>query len=451
MANGILKFFGSGHERSILIKKNAIASLVLQTFNVIIQFALVPLTLNYLNPTKYGIWITLSSVILWLTFFDLGLSNGLKNKLAESLALKDYESGKSYISTTYFFLIIIALFLFVVFIAIHSFIQYPSIFNTTLEMADELSKLVFWVFAFFLLKFIFNIISIVFTSDQHPAYVNYFSFLANLASLIAIFIITKTTQDSLFLVGLGISIPTFLIPLLASIYYFRTKYQFLSPSFKSIDLKKIRPLFGLGLYFFIAQIMTLIIYSSDNMIILQVLGPEQVTPYAIAFKYFSIVTMLFGVALAPLWAAFTDAYSKEDYDWIRNTVKKFIQIWLVLIIGVVLMISCSNFIYRIWIGESISIPYLLSIFMGLFVIQNTWIIIFTYFTNGVGKMQLVTIILCCAGLLNIPLSIYLAKYMNMGATGVIIATILSLLPQSIIIPIQYQKIVNQKATGIWNQ
>ncbi len=451
MANRIFKFFSTGHERSILIKKNVVASLVFQAFNVIIQFALVPLTLDYLNPTKYGIWITLSSVILWLTFFDLGLSNGLKNKLSEALAMKDYALGKSYISTTYFFLIIIALVLFVVFAAFQAFINYPAIFNSTMEMADELSKLVFWVFTFFLLKFVFNIISIVFTSDQKPAYVNYFSFLANLTALIAVFIITKTTEDSLFLVGLWITIPTFVIPLLASIYYFRTKYRLLSPSLSSIDFKKIKPLFGLGLYFFIAQMMTLIIYSSDNMIILQVLGPEQVTPYNIAFKYFSIVTMLFGIALAPLWAAFTNAYAKEDYDWIRNTVKKFVQIWLAVIVGVVLMISCSDFVYRIWIGDSIPIPFVLSVFMGLFVIQNTWIIIFTYFTNGVGRMKLVTIILCFAGLLNIPLSIYLAKYMNMGATGVIIATILCLLPQSIIMPIQYHKLVNQKATGIWDR
>ena len=56
-----------------------------------IGLVLVPLTINYLNPTKYGIWITLSSVIGWFSFFDIGLGNGLRNRFAEAIANNDHN------------------------------------------------------------------------------------------------------------------------------------------------------------------------------------------------------------------------------------------------------------------------------------------------------------------------------------------------------------------------
>lgn len=447
----IKSFYRSGHSRSILIKKNVAASFIFQGLSVLIQFALVPLTLHYLNPIKFGIWITLSSFMLWFSFFDVGLSNGLKNKLSECIAKKEYDLAKTYISTTYALLAAIATLLFFIFLIIDYVIDWASVFHATSEVAVELNKVIFWVFTFFLLKFVLSIIGTVFTADQKPAYVNYFSFLANLLSLAIIFIVTKVTDNSLYHLGLWLSFPTVVVPLIASVYYFQTKLKHLSPSIAHIDSKKIKPLLSLGIYFFVSQLMTLIIYSSDNMIILQVLGPAEVTPYNIAFKYFSIVTILFGIAATPLWSAFTEAYSNNDFEWIRNAIKKFIRIWFLIIGGVAVMIVCSNYVYKIWIGNDVLISYHLTVSMGLFVIQNTWVIIFTYFVAGVGKMRLVTIILIFAGLLNIPMSIYFARSLHMGGTGVIAATILCLVPQCIIIPIQYGKIMRGTANGIWSK
>lgn len=447
----VLQLIVNGNERSVLLKKNIIVSFLFQALNIFLQFALVPIILNYLNPTRFGVWITLSSFVLWFSFFDLGLSISLKNKLSECIAKKEYNLARIYLSTTYALLIIIALILLIVFFVVNSFIDWSSVFNTSLEMRSELTELVLWTFIFFLLKFVFNIINVVFAANQQPSYTNYFSFLANSITFIAILIITKVTADSLFYVGLWISIPTFAVLFIASLYYYNKRFAHLAPSIKFIDFKKINPLLGLGMYFFISQMMALVIYSSDNMIILQVLGASQVTVYNIAFKYFSIVSMAFGIISLPLWSAFTHAFASEDYVWIRNTIKKFVKLWYMIIIGVFFMILFSNYIYELWVGKEVMIPILLTVFMGLYVIQNSWIIIYTYFIGGIAKMKLITIIHVIAGLANIPLSIFFAKHLSMGAYGVILATILCLLPQSILIPIQYKKIISKTAKGIWNK
>ena len=75
-----------GHERSIKAKKNILGLLAIKGASIIIGFIMVPLTIGYINPTRYGIWLTLSSIVAWLSYFDIGFGHGLRNKFAEALA-----------------------------------------------------------------------------------------------------------------------------------------------------------------------------------------------------------------------------------------------------------------------------------------------------------------------------------------------------------------------------
>jgi len=63
--------------------------------------ALVPVAINYLGKVEYGIWLTLASILSWLINLDFGIGNGLRNKLAESLALNDLKLARIYVSTSY--------------------------------------------------------------------------------------------------------------------------------------------------------------------------------------------------------------------------------------------------------------------------------------------------------------------------------------------------------------
>lgn len=45
-------FFTKGNERSVTVKKNIAASLVLKCISILISLQIVPLTIDYVNPTK---------------------------------------------------------------------------------------------------------------------------------------------------------------------------------------------------------------------------------------------------------------------------------------------------------------------------------------------------------------------------------------------------------------
>ena len=57
----------------------------------------------------------------------------------------------------------------------------------------------------------------------------------------------------------------------------------------------------------------LFIFQFTNIIITRIEGPDVVTQYNIAYKYFNVLNMFALIILSPFWSAFTDAYVKKDF------------------------------------------------------------------------------------------------------------------------------------------
>jgi len=443
------RYLNRGHERSQNIKKNILYSVLIKGGSIVISFLLVPLTLGYLGAVDYGIWLTLSSVVAWFGFFDIGLGNGLRNKFAEALALGNKELARSYVSTTYFGLTVIFGILWLIFIVVSFFIDWNAIFNAPPDQSQNLQVLIVYVFSLFLIRFVLKLLSVIIIADQRPAISNTFDPLSNVISLIVIYFLTITTKGSLMYLGMAVTASPVVVLGVASIYFFGRDYRDYRPSVSYVRMSQLKELTGLGFRFFIIQIAVLVIFSTDNMIIAQVLGPEQVTPYNIAFKYFNSVTMAFAIIMTPLWSAYTHAYTKNDIPWIRNITRKLTRFWLLILATVILMIVVSGPFYSIWVGDQIKIPFLITLFMGVFILISTWNNVYVYFINGTGKIRLQLYSSVISAAVNIPVSIYFARDLKLGAAGVIIATCICLFPGTILAPIQYFKILNKTAGGIW--
>ncbi len=446
--------FLSGHERTVKLKKNIVASLLIKGMSIIIGFFMVRISLGYLDQTKYGIWLTISSLLVWFNFFEIGLGNGLKNKLAEALAKNDYKLGKIYVSTTYAILSIIIAIVFSMFIVTNQFIDWTAILNTDRNLARELSSLALIVFSFFFLRFVLKLIGIVLVADQRPAINNLFGPIGNLISLIIIYILTKISHGSLLYLGITLSVVPIIVLIIVSIYFYSHDYKKIAPSVKSINFKYSKDLLSLGVKFFLIQLTSLIFYQTSNIIISQYFGPAQVTPYNIAYKYFSTIIMLFTIIINPFWAAFTEAWVKEDVHWVKRAINRLLLVWGSMVILSVLMFLISDQFFNLWIGaeqmKNIQISLRLKLALMIYFALLTFGGVFNMFINGVGKIRLQGFVLLFGALLFVPLVILFIKVFNWGIESVVIAMVVTNIYHPIIAPIQYRKLVNKKATGIWN-
>lgn len=448
----IRNFFTKGHEQSINVKRNIFASFLFKALNIIIGLMLVPLVLHSLNYTKYGIWLTLSSIAGWMTFFQVGLGHGLRNRLAEALARDDIKLAKSYVSTAYAVLIFIMSAFIVAFLCINSFLNWANILKASIDLTHDLMLLSYIVFICFASRFILQLIKIVLIADQKFALSDGIDALSKIILLFAIFGLTRLKLVSLLNLGAALSITPIVVLFLFTLLLYTTSYRRISPSIKDVNIKHIGGLAHLGVRFFIIQISGVVLFSTDNIIISHLFGPAEVTNYNIARIYYGVPMRIFAIILSPLWSAFTLAYIRKDFDWINRIVKKMINVWWISCCLIVLMVVLSGKFYHFWVGDSIVIPLSLNILMALYAILLNWGSIFVHFLNGVGKVVLQVYICVIIAVVNIPLSILFAKYLKFGSSGVMLATCVCLFFGGVtILPVQYLLLVNNKARGIWNR
>lgn len=445
----IKKLLNRGHSRSVNAKKNILASLVIKGCSILVSLISVPLTLHYVNQERYGIWLTLSSLVSWLGFFDIGLGNGLRNKFAEAKAKGEDDQARVYVSTTYAILIIIISGVLLLFFCINPFLNWSKILNASPTMAGELSLLAIIVFLFFCLQFVLQLITTILNADQKPAKASFYNFLGSFLALVAIFILTKTTKGNLIYLGLSFTVTQLLVLVLSSLWFYSRDYKKYAPSLKHVDFKYARNLMGLGVKFFVIQISFIVLYETTTILIAQLVDTSAVATYNIAFKYFSVIPMVFGIIMMPFWSAYTEAYVKQDFGWIKSSMKNLMQMWLVFFIGSLLMLFLSKKVYALWVGPEIKIPFLLSAIIALYIMLNAWNMIFSIFLNGVGKIKLQLYMGIFGSLINIPLALFLGT--RIGIAGIILSTCILGLINAVWSPMQYYKIINGTAKGIWNK
>ncbi|MGC9354637.1 MAG: hypothetical protein ACP5D9_12410, partial [Mariniphaga sp.] len=150
----VLDKYFKGQTRGARAKREIFYSIFIDGLSVLIGLFYVPLLLDALTQEKYGIWLTLTSILGWFSFFDIGLGNGLRNKLAEAIAHKNKKLGKKLVSTTYALLIAIFSIVLIIFHLSNFFLNWNSILNTKTIENKELYILTSIVFTFFIIRFI---------------------------------------------------------------------------------------------------------------------------------------------------------------------------------------------------------------------------------------------------------------------------------------------------------
>lgn len=440
----------NGSERSRKALINIVISVAMRGVSIIASLLIVPLTINYVNPTRYGIWLTLSSIIGWIGFLDLGLGNGFRNRFAESLAKGDKILARQYVSTTYFTISAITVISLLFVNTANLFIDWPSVLNVDSSYKQELTKVFAIVTGFFCLNFTARLIGTMFTADQKPALYAVLNGVGDILSLIVIFILTRVSEGNLVNLALYYSGIPCLVMILATFVAFSIKpYIIYVPSWSNVRFPLLKNIFNLGIAFFVIHICMIAIFQIINIVISRELGPDYVTQYNIAYKYFNILNILITIILTPLWSASTEAYVQKDFKWLRGIVKKLEILSLLLSLVGFAMLAISSYVYDIWIGDSVVIPFSLSLCMLIYNIANIISSVYMNIINGIGSVRIQTIVYVLFGLLSWPIMTYSCRLF--GIEGVLLIPGLLFFAQALLQKIQLNKLISQNATGIWSK
>ncbi len=429
-----MKKFKTDTKRNAILINSISFSMIYKIFAIALTFFIIPLLIKGLGVERYGVWITIFSVFGWIYTLDMGIGNGVKNNLTICILNKKIDEANKYITTSYVCLFLIALIFFVVLSIIINSVDLKIFLNTSLD--EWYLKTVFMTTLIsFLFVFVLSIYRQFFYSVQKSSKVDLSLLLNNILIFIQFYIVTTFFTTSLLLVTIIYGVSNILVSLLFSYLFFKGEKE-LNFSFKNFEKSKIKEITGIGIEFFIIQICLIIILTTDNLIITYLLGSTEVTAYNNVFKIFQTYLIGTTIIFTPLWALYTEAYSNKDYHWIIQIVKKLNLLFVLLILAVSLTIIYAKDILFLWIKEDIYYDQRLILFMGVFILVRVYGEIYIYFLNGIGKIRLQLILFLIGAIINIPLSILFVNVFKMGSSGVILATIISLLSFVFAMPMQ---------------
>jgi O-antigen/teichoic acid export membrane protein len=394
-------------------------------------------------------------MVLWLNLLDIGFGNGVKNKIAEAKVRGDMESIRKYVSSTYAMVGGICLIVFILFCLINPHLNWSKILGSVPSQYSEEIAGVVWIFmAAFCFTFVLNLLKFIVTADQRPAVGSFLDMLGQLLTMAGIFILSKTTPPSLISLGLVTGFAPVIVLIIASLILFHGRYRDWRPAWKYIDLKSAGNMMNLGIQFFIATIAAFMVTSTLPFFIQRFTNPVEVTNYNTAFRLFSVAFNVLNIIILPYWSSFTDAYTQQDFTWMKKSIAQLHRFFIYLLIAQCLLLTLSPVIYYVWVNywikdtvNLLDIPFRMSLSVCIYVCTLCWLNMHIYPINGIGKVKLQVISSIGEMVTLIPVAWVLGH--AMGATGIILAPVVVYLPRMIWSPLQLNKLINRTAKGIW--
>lgn len=304
--------------RLLGIVQGAVTSLGNRAITLLVTFLSVPLTIHYLGAERYGAWATIGSLLAWTALTEFGINNGLANAITTAAGQDRPDLVRVYVSSGLVMLTTVALTTALVIAAAWPWIDWATLLGvTTPEARAEIGPAVAAAMALFLLRFPLSVTGKIYLAYHDGRIGNYWGAAGNVLSLVALLIVTRTEGGLIWLV-IAISGSGLLFGLVNAAWLFTYHRPQVAPRLGSVRLSSVRDLGGVSGKFFLIQIVGLVIFQTDNLVVAHFLGAAKVPSYSLTHTLFSYTTLLQGILFTYLWPAYTEAIARRDIAWVQR-------------------------------------------------------------------------------------------------------------------------------------
>lgn len=423
------------NRRAILTGSAATLARIVQIGTSLIT---VPLTLRYLGNERFGLWMTISSILAVAAFADFGVGNGVLNTVAKASGKDDIEGIHRAVSSGFAALVSIASFLLLSFFVIYPFGDWAAFFRVTSAQAKLEAGPTLAVFATcFALNISLDVVQRVQLGLQQGYRYGLWQLCGSIVGFIGV-LCGIWLRANLPVLVMAIAGGPVIATMLNAITFFGYIRPDLRPRWEKVSLDTISQIIKLGGLFFVLQVVVGVAFSADNFIIARTVGAVNVPDYSIPQRMFALITMLSGMLVSPLWPAYAEAISRGDIAWVRHTFRTSMMMvagGATVAAGVLLLLS--NQLIHLWVGTHIHPPFMLLVGLAVWSVMSCCGDCLAAFLNGseIIRFQVIVASIFGAGCILMKLS-FIHRY---GTTGVPWATIcsyglLNALPYALYVP-----------------
>lgn len=403
-----------------------------------------PLTIDYLGPERFGIWLTLSSLIGLVAFLDLGLGNGLLNAVTRSLALSKVHRARVEVSSVFAVLGLVAAGLGAAFLLTFAFIPWASIVAATSTLARSEAGPAVAIFALcFLVGLPMAVVNQVRLARQEGYFVHLFAAAGNVAAVLALLVVVNS-RGGLPALVLALAVPPLIATGLNGFALFGGPASALRPSLGLAKREVSTRLLRSGFLFFVLQASIAVAVTSDALVLAHLLGPVAVADYGVVARLFLIPSGIAGALLAPLWPAYGDAIARGDHAWVDVTLHRSIVASVLLMAPAAgILVLAGPAIVSAWVGPTVTPDFGLILAYGIWMVLSTTGMAGAMFLNGAAQIRLQAAWAVAMAVVNLGLSLLLTPIV--GESGVVWASVASygllvLFPMAIYVPVVLRRV-----------
>ncbi|WP_417800493.1 oligosaccharide flippase family protein [Tenacibaculum sp.] len=403
--------------RNYFVLKSFSASFLARVIGLLTLIFITPLLLKYFGKEKFGIWSIIIGIVSYLSFADLGLSNGLLNYLIKNK--EDKKKRQESIKSTFIFLSVISLIIFGVLSVFIVFVDWNQLLNTDIL---EVSPIVFIATFFFVLNIPFSIIQKVQFAFLNNYIFHFWELFQKLITFIALFILVKIKADFKWFV-VAFFAPYIVSNLLNIVFYSlswpeRFSFKMMFSKNVSFAFKILKNIFFTGSQFLLMNIAYLFGRSFDKIILASLSSPLEVTNYEVLLKPFELSNVFIMMLSTTLWPAFGDAIEKKDKIWIFSVLKKsLIIVGLSFFVVIGSMLLFGNEILLIWLKFENNFNKISFIIVGLLMMVLSMFNVLSSYLNAANYLKFQIIIFSAYAIISIGAKIL--GYKIFGLNGFI--------------------------------
>lgn len=430
-----------------IVYKNAAGAFLIKGLALIVSLFTMPAYIRFFADEQIlGVWFTILSVLTWILNFDIGIGNGLRNKLSAVIALGDYKRAKEYISSSYFMIGAVVVVVSVLGNILIPFVNWNSVFNISIDLIPDriLLEVIRYVFIGIMLQFFLRLVSSILYAIQKSAVNNLIALITSVLQLsFALLAPSLTPTENLKMFSIAHIFCSNIPLLIVSIILFLGPLRKCRPNIKCLSKEKAKNVLSLGGIFFACQILYMIIVNTNEFFISQYTEPGNVVDYQIYNKLFSLGSVVFMLALTPVWSAVSKAMAEKDYIWLSKLYKNIKRLAFLGIIAEFMIIPFLQIIINIWLSkDAIKVNYAYAFCFAAFGAVMIFQSAISTIVNGTGRMKIQAICYTCAVIAKFAI-IHFGFIFTDSWLIIVLATVIVVIPYCVVQYIDLNRYFNR--------
>jgi len=348
-----------------LVKNTAFNSLNI-FISMAISFILLPIILRTMGNELYGIYILIITLSGYFNIMETGVGTASVKFVSQHLIKNENREINEILINSLVFYFLIGLITATILILISFF--FVSFFNIPARYLFLTKQILIFAGIALLIIWPLKLFRKVLEGNQDYAVTSGATIVFEIINFLLIIVfLRKCVNPFLFFVFLKFISQIFL-NLFFCMYSFR-RLDFLKVDYYLISKKAFRKIFKFSSILYLCQIIGLLVYNTDKILISIFLNISSITLYEISYKFHQLVRTVNNLSSSALLPVISSLNSKNDNDKIKEIFFRSQKYTIVLVLPIVIsIIIFAKPIVLYWLGPDYnSVVFPIQLFVSYFI------------------------------------------------------------------------------------